>query len=105
MRDDDLVRAWEACTLSGGGLSHIDHVRIAWVLLRRHGRVEGEQRLVDGTRANCGAYGVPDRFDATLTRRWAQAIADASEPDTEPADFDAFTAAHPCLLRSDLFPR
>lgn len=105
MRDDDLVRAWEACTLSGSGISHIQHVRIAWVLLSRYGRAEGAQRLLDGTRANCEAYGILDRFDETLTRQWAEAIADAIGTDTTLTEFQAFAAAHPHLLRSDLFRR
>jgi hypothetical protein len=58
-------------------VSHIDHVRVAWVLHGRHGPVEAEERLVEGTRKGCDYYGVPEKFDEHLTRRWARPVSDA----------------------------
>jgi hypothetical protein len=71
------------------------------VLLRRHGRGEGGTRIVDGTRRNCEAMGVPDRFDEGLTRRWVNEIADALE-EHDAATFAEFIGEHPELERSDL---
>ena len=38
--DERLADAWLGCAL-GRGISHEEHVRIAFVLLRRHGREQG----------------------------------------------------------------
>jgi riboflavin synthase len=98
-----LVAAWEAASL-GRSVSHLEHVEIAWELVRRHGAQEAERRLVEGTRRNCDAAGAPDRFDEGLTRRWAGAVAAAQER-TPAGDFAAFLAAHPELGRGDLLGR
>lgn len=102
--DDELADLWEAQALGGTGVSHLDHVRVAWVLVRRHGAEEAEERLVAGTRKGCDHYGVPEKFDEDLTRRWARAIADAAM--TSPAgSFDEFIAAFADFRRGDLFGR
>jgi hypothetical protein len=98
--DQLLTDQWEACAL-GRAVSHEEHLRIARVLLRRHGREEATRRLVVGTRANCEAMGAPDRFDETLTRRWSARIADAVEAGDEET-FDGFIRRHPEVARSDL---
>jgi hypothetical protein len=97
--DDELTDAWEACTLARS-ISHDEHVRIGRVLVLRHGN-EAEGRLVDGTRRNCEALGVADRFDEGLTRRWAARIGAAVEAEAG-ASYADFIGAHAELARSDL---
>jgi hypothetical protein len=95
--DELLTDHWEACAL-GRPITHEEHVRIAWILLRRHGREEAMKRLVEGTRANCEALKVPERFDEGLTRRWGTYIADAIDAD----DAETIEALMRLLWRSDL---
>jgi hypothetical protein len=64
--DDELTDRWEGQELGGNGVSHIDHVRVGWVLHRRHGAAQAEERLVEGTRKGCDHYGVPEKFDEHL---------------------------------------
>jgi len=97
--DDDLADMWEA-TLNRS-LTHEEHVRVARILVLRHGRVSARERLVVGTLRNCIGMGVPDRFDKDLTERWADLIADCVES-SEADSFPAFASEHPELLRSDL---
>lgn len=99
--DDDLLTdQWEACALRRA-VTHEEHLRIARVLLRRHGREEATHRLVVGTRANCETMDAPERFDEALTRSWSAQIADAMEAGDEET-FDGFIRLHPELARSDL---
>jgi hypothetical protein len=98
--DDELTDVWEACEL-GRSITHLEHVRIALVLLRRYGRETGGVRIAEGTQRNCVALGVADRYDESLTQRWVDAIADAVEL-ADRGDFDAFLTAHPELGMSDL---
>jgi hypothetical protein len=100
---DELTDRWESQELGGSGVSHIDHVRVAWVLHRRHGATEAEQRLVRGTRTGCDHYGVPEKFDEGLTRRWARAISDAIGDAPESESFQEFISRNPTLRRGDLY--
>jgi hypothetical protein len=101
--EDDLADRWEHQQLGGSGVSHIDHVRVAWILHRRHGASEAEERLVEGTRRGCDHYGVPEKFDEDLTRRWARAVSTAAAVGSERETFDAFIARNPELRCGDLF--
>ncbi|MGH3030815.1 MAG: hypothetical protein ACRDNE_08640 [Gaiellaceae bacterium] len=65
-----------------------------------HGRDEGERRIVDGTRRNSTALGVPERFDEALSERWVRAVANAIADG--PETFEDFLDAHPDLARSGL---
>lgn len=102
LSDDELTDRWEHQQLGGSGISQIDHVRVAWVLHRRHGASEAEERLVFGTRRGCDHYGVPEKFDDHLTRRWAKAISAAAEEASGPQDFDTFIAQSRTSTRRSL---
>ena len=102
LSDDELANRWESQALGGSGVAHIDHVRVAWVLHRRHGAVDAEERLVRGTRKGCDHYGVPEKFDERLTRRWARAICNAIADAPETETFKDFIARNPELRRGDL---
>jgi hypothetical protein len=101
--DDELADAWEAGAVFPGGVSHLEHLRIAWVLHRRHGPEEARRRLVSGTERACEAHGCPEKFDAALTERWVRAIAEAARRDGLGPTAASFIAAHPQLQRGDLF--
>jgi hypothetical protein len=103
LSDDELANRWESQGLGGAGVSHIDQVRVAWVLHRRHGALEAEERLVQGTRKGCDHYGVPETFDEALTRLWARAISDAVADAPESESFEDFIARNPELRRGDLY--
>ena len=61
-----------------------------------------EKHLVAGTRRACDVHGVPEKFDAAMTRRWARAIAELIERDGLGASATAFIAAHPELWYEDI---
>lgn len=99
MNDDALTDAWEAAL--NRSVTHEEHVRVARILVLRHGRDEARQRLVDGTLRNCVHLNAAGRFDEALTERWAERIADCVV--AQPGEsFEAFAAAHPELLHSGL---
>lgn len=76
--DQRLADQWELCAL-GRSVAHEEHLRIARVLVRRHGRDEAGRRLVEATRANCQAMDAADRFDEPLAVRWSDLIASVVE--------------------------
>jgi hypothetical protein len=86
-----------------GGVSHEQHLRIAWVLHRRHGATEAKARLVAGTEWGCQRHGCPEKFDAKLTEPWSDAVTEAIEKDRPAASAGAFLQEHPVLMRGSLF--
>jgi hypothetical protein len=105
MTDAELTDAWLAGTRFPGGISHDQHMRIAWVLHRRHGPERAEELLVAGTRRACQVHGSPEKFDEALTRRWSRAVAKAAERGGLGTSAAAFIDAHPELRRTDRFSR
>ena len=97
MTDEALVSAFEAGTLPPADFHHREHVRLAWLYLRRYGRADTEQRLLQGLRALAVRAGKPDKFDAALTRAWLRRIEEAAA-DTAAPTSEAFIAMHPELL-------
>jgi hypothetical protein len=105
LTDERFAERWERGEAPSAGISHEEHLRIAWVLLRRHGREAGGRRVLDGTRRACEAAGVPERFDARLTRRWTDALADALEEPPVPGSLSELLARHPELRDGRRFGR
>ena len=103
--DEELTDLWERGETFGAGISHQQHLRIAWVLHRRHGATEAREHLLNGTRSACDRYGCPEKFDATMTERWSDAVADAIAADGPGESAAAFLRTHLRLLRGDLFGR
>jgi hypothetical protein len=66
-------------------------------------RRQAEELLVAGTRRACEAHGVADKFNETLTRRWARTIAALVERDGLGASAAGFIDAHPELPEGGRF--
>lgn len=99
MTDDELAAAWLACSL-GRAITHEEHVRVSFALLREHGPERGAALIQEATRENSAALGVAERYDSELTKIWTDAIADAIDGDRST---DELLLKHPALLESGLF--
>lgn len=99
--DERLTEAWLGCEL-GRAISHEEHLRISFVLLRRHGRVGGSRRIAEGTLQNCEELDAAGRYDDELTQRWTAALADALE-ESDAQDAQEFLLRHPHFRQSDLY--
>ena len=73
-----LAAAFEAATLPAADWHHRAHLGVAMVLLRRHGREDGLDRLRAGIRRLNRAHGVPETptrgYHETITRFWAHVV-------------------------------
>src|ERR1041385_9416422 len=77
---------------------HRDHVRLTWLLLRRHGQQAALPLVLEGLARFAAAKGNAARFDAGLTRAWVSRLAEAMEDGPEGETFDAFVARNPAGL-------
>jgi len=95
--DDDLLTAFEAGREPDGGFHHREHLRVAWLYLRRDPWPVALGRFAEGLKRFATAQGKPGLYHETVTVAYFllihERMAEASEP-----TFDAFAARHPELL-------
>jgi len=97
MTDDKLLTAFETCALPNTAFRHLDHVRVAWLYVRRHGPAAAESRMLDGLQRFAAAHGVPQLYNDTLTRFWVRLVAHVVEAFPAAAQFDETVACFPRL--------
>jgi hypothetical protein len=98
MTDTGFIRGFEDCTLPAGSFHHRDHVRLAWLYLRRLPVLEALTRFSEGLRRFATAKGHPGLYHETIT--WAylflihQRMAGAGADET----WEEFSARNPDLF-------
>lgn len=98
MEESEFVRGFEECTLPNDAFHHRDHVRLAWIYLRRYPALEALRRFAEGLRRFATAHGHPGLYHETIT--WAflflihERMAEADPAET----WEAFAQRNPDLL-------
>jgi hypothetical protein len=103
--DEEFLAAFEADAIPKADFHHREHVRLAWLYLRRHGPAEATQRMREGIRRFAAAHGVPGLYHETLTTFWVLAVEAARGAHPEAPDFESFALRHPELLDKGLVRR
>lgn len=97
MDDETLLARFEDATLPAADFRHREHVRVAWLLLRRAPFETAAARFCASLRRFAAAQGKADRFHATIT--WAYlALVDERSHATAASTFAGFEAANPELF-------
>jgi hypothetical protein len=96
MNDTQFLQQFESATLSS--FPHADHIRMAWLYLRRDGWDEGYTQIQAGLKHFATVLGVADKYHETITRFWALLIQHCIEDQPDIEDFTAFIKAYPILL-------
>ncbi len=96
--DRTFIDAFRTATLANDAFHHRDHVRMAWLYVRRHGLEAAVTRFTDDLRAFAVAKGVPGLYHATITVAYLSLVAERQRT-TPGATWTAFAEAHPDLLR------
>ncbi|MBF5045822.1 hypothetical protein FGE12_25665 [Aggregicoccus sp. 17bor-14] len=99
MTDEAFLRSLEDGSLPGERFDHRAHLRLTWLLLRRHGAEEGAAQVAARLRSFSAAKGAAHKFHATLTRAWAAHVWAAMQQERGD-DFERFLSLHPELLGS-----
>lgn len=105
MRDDELVDAFEACTLTAAEWTHRAHVRVAYCYLRRYGFDAALARLRERIPALNAVLGIEDSptsgYNETTTHAMLHLVAAVMthyEATFPTADSEAFCETHPQLM-------
>jgi hypothetical protein len=98
MSDDEFLRGFLDCTLDASRFGHRQHLRAAWLLLRRYGSDEGCERFVVAIKRFVARNDARSKYHETLTRTWLAAVEDALIAVESVDDFDEFLELRPELL-------
>jgi hypothetical protein len=96
--DDEFLRAFFGLTLPNSEFHHRDHLRLAWLAVRRHGAGPAEEVVTAGIQKFAEHHTHGPLYHDTMTRFWVRLVAHAVSNRPEIEDFDGFLAVHPLLL-------
>jgi hypothetical protein len=91
--DDSFAAAIERGEVPEGGFHHRDHLRLAWIYVRRYGREEAGARIAETIRRFAAHHGQSAKYHETMTQAWLLLVAGAPG-----ASFEEAMAGRPELL-------
>ena len=102
MDDGEFLRLFHDGNLSGEEFRHRGNLRLAWLVLSKHSRIEAESTVAREIRRFAVANGASNRYHDTLTRFWVRLVGHAMENATEMGSIDDLLARFPFLLEKSL---
>jgi hypothetical protein len=97
LSDDELLARFEDGSVPDGTFHHEQHVRVAWMFVRRYGMPDALGRFSQALKCFAEAKGAVGLYHETIT--WAYLLLVAERLARGPGDcWDGFAAANPDLL-------
>jgi hypothetical protein len=72
LSDKALLEQFETLTLSPDDLSHVSHLRIAWLYLNKLSLKDAVEKIATGTKKYAESLGVYDKYHRTITEAIAR---------------------------------
>lgn len=98
LSEDEFVAAVEECRYPNAEFRHADHIRLAWIYLRRCGLRQAEERVLETIRRFATSLGHERKYHETMSRAWVRLVAVAAHATPKITAFDEFLAKHKWLL-------
>lgn len=98
LTEDEFIRAMEECCYPNAQFRHADHIRLAWIYLRRYGLRRAEKRVSETIHRFATSLGHEQKYHGTLTRAWVRLVAVAAHATPKITAFDEFISKHAWLL-------
>jgi len=98
MTDAEFVSSFEDRTLPAAAFHHRDHVRLAWIYLRRHSPLEALARFAEGLKRFAAFNGHPGLYHETITWAYLFLIHERMAGGAEGGTWEEFAARNPDLL-------
>jgi len=102
MYDPEFLRAFHESTLSSGDFRHLGHLRLAWLVLRRHSLEDALQIVSLGIRQYANSKGAGGMYNETLTQFWIRIVNHAIQAHPSAQEFEQFIDTFPILLDKQL---
>jgi hypothetical protein len=100
--DDEFVGAFLAGSLPPTQFHHRDHLRLAWLFVRREGMQAAGDAAAAGIRRFAAHHGQAGKYHETMTRFWVRVVGHMTRARPDINDFETFLAAFPLLLDKGL---
>jgi hypothetical protein len=97
LSDVKFLRAMAAAEIPPALFGHREHLRLAFLLLRRDGPEEGTRSIIRQLQRYTAAYGIGHIFDEALTLRWVARLQAAMARAASASTVDELLAAAPEL--------
>src|SRR5262245_50476442 len=72
MNDEEFLSAFENCTLES--FHHKDHIRMAWIYLRKFGYEVGSTKVKEGIKKFAAAKNATTLYHETITEFWIRLV-------------------------------
>jgi hypothetical protein len=99
--DEDFLAAFEAGRIANQSFHHRDHLRLAWVQIRKLGLQRASESVTVAIRHFAAHHGQANRYHDTMTRFWLRAVAIGIDQHPD-LTFDDLLAAESHLLDKNL---
>ena len=73
--DEEFLAAFEAGQIPNQSFHHRDHLRLAWIQIRRLGMERASESVVVAIKRFAAHHGQANRYHDTMTRFWLRAVA------------------------------
>lgn len=100
MNDTEFLAAFESGHLHP--FRHVDHIRMAWLILRRDGTDKGVISIRNGLKHFAAAHGASQMYHETITLFWVKLVGYARQYVAPTDDFETFIAHCDHLLDTRL---
>lgn len=101
MTEDEWMEQFEECTLPNGSFHHADHVRMAFLYLRKYPPLEALSRFSSALMRFAAAHGKPDLYNETITWAFLLLIRERIARTNPSQTWAEFSAGNLDLLRRD----
>jgi hypothetical protein len=98
MNDDEFIAQFEDLSLAGKPFHHADHVKMAFLYLRRYPALEALQRFCTALERFATAQGRPDLYNETITWAFVLLIRERMARASGEQSWEQFAAGNPDLL-------
>ena len=99
--DEQFLAAFTAGQIANHDFHHRDHLRLAWIEIRRLGLPRASEAVTAAIRQFAARHGHGDRYHETMTRFWLRVVGMGITRHPTLA-FDELLAAEPHLLDKNL---
>src|SRR6185436_14594590 len=100
--DDVFVAQFESCQFPGDQFRHADHLRLAWIYIRKYGCDVAEQRMRQSIQSFARSLGAAHKYHETITFFWVRLVDVDIRSSCPRETFADFVDAHPWLFEKDL---
>ncbi|MGB2622779.1 MAG: hypothetical protein WA857_09345 [Candidatus Acidiferrum sp.] len=101
LTEDEWMEQFEKGDVPNGAFHHADHVRMAFLYLRKYPPLEALARFSSGLMRLAAAHGKPDLYHETITWAFLLLIRERMARENRPLTWSEFSEANPDLLRWD----